>query len=439
MKKYNLSGSQTLFLLFQLLNRKKSDGNVCGSFTIQEKVDFEKLKEAINLYVKKNDSIRAKFCFTLLGFKQYFEEYKPFDIEIIDVESDEDVKAIEDKINHEVFPILNNKLYKVKFFRFKDGHGGVVACMHHIICDAWTTGLAIIEIMGSYSKNINDYETYQYSDYVASEKNYLSSKRYQNDKAFWKELFKDNVPPQAIIDGDLNENDPARKAGNSVFNISKEKMEKITEFCTENKISECSFFTGVYALYIGKEAKLNDFMLDTIVSNRTNYKEKHTAGLFARTMALRTKIEKEKFKDYIIDIHKELARTYKHYKYPTTDVLKIARKVDKNVKRLSKIWFSFQNTKTGSHLSNVPYSTRWTPIESTYLYDILIELFDLDNNGSLNIIYNYLKSKYSPERMIEIHTGIENIILQVLENKDISINEIQIVGDKKNEIISKSV
>ena len=425
MKKCKLSDSQNLFLLFQLLNRKKSDGNVCGSFTIQEKVDFEKLEKAINTYVEKNDIIRTKIFFSGLGFKQRFEDYKPFNIEIIDVETDEDVIEIENKLNHEVFSILNNLLYKVKFFRFKDGHGGVVACLHHIICDAWTIGLAIKEIMEFYSEDKFDYDSYSYKEFVESEKEYKYSKRFSNDKLFWSEMFKKSVPPPAILRGDLNGEAADRKCGNIVFCIDKEKMEEISQYCASIKISECSFFTGVYALYIGKEANLNEFILDTIVSNRTNYKEKHTSGLFAKTMSLKTKIEETKFKDYIIGIHKELARTYKHYKYPTNDILRIARKTDKKVKRLSKIWFSFQNATTGRDSSKVKYNTRWTPIESTYLYDMLIELYDLDNDGSLKIIYNYLKSKYSPERMTEIHNGIESIINKVLENSEIEISEIK--------------
>ena len=424
MQKYKFSGSQKLFLLFQLIHRKNNDGNVCGSITINEKIDFEKLKKGINLFIEKNDSIRTKICFSGFGFKQYFEEYKPIEIEIIDVENDEDVIKLENKMNKEVFSIINNKLYKVQLFRFKDGHGGIVACIHHIICDAWTIGLAITEVMKYYSENEENYEVYQYSDFLSSEENYKHSKRYENDKEFWKDLFKTNVPPPAVLEGDLKTEDKSRKCGNILFCIDKEKMNMINKYCEENSISTCSFFTGVYTLYIGKEMNLPEFMFDTIVSNRTNYKEKLISGLFAKTMALKAQIIKKSFQEYILNIHKELARTYKHYKYPTTEVLKIARKTDKGVKRLSKIWFSFQNSSSGGDLSKIPFTTRWTPIESTYLYDILIELYDLDNDGSLKIIYNYLQSKYSPARMTEIHNGIESIIDRVLDNNEITVNEL---------------
>jgi len=211
MKKYNLAASQKLLLYFQLLNRKTSYGNICGSLTIQEKVDFEKLKKAINLIVEKNDSMRTRLCFTVFGFKQYFEDFKEFDIEIINVKTDDDVKKIEDIISHEVFSMLNSPLFKVIFFKYPDGTGGIVACMHHIICDAWTIGLVINEMMNYYSENEENIVSYSYYEHVKDEKNYLSSFQICKSKIFWKNLFKDNIPPPADIDGDLNKKDKSSK------------------------------------------------------------------------------------------------------------------------------------------------------------------------------------------------------------------------------------
>ena len=82
----------------------------------------------------------------------------------------------------------------------------------------------------------------------------------------------------------------------------------------------------------------------------------------------------------------------------------------------------------------VPFSTRWTPIESTYLYDMLIELYDLENNGSLDIVYNFLAYKYSKTRMIEIHNGIYSIIEQVLKDPKINLQDIII---NKNKLLLK--
>lgn len=434
MKKYSLTASQKLLLYFQLLNRKKSDGNICGSFTIQQKVDFEKLKKAVNLVVEKNDNLRTRICFSGMSFKQYFKEYEEFDIEIIDVKTDDDVKKIENKMNHEVFSMLNKPLFKIKFFRFEDGTGGIVCCMHHIICDAWTVGLAINEIMTYYSENEENFCSFPYYEHVKDEQDYLSSNTIKKDKIFWKEYFKDSIPQPATIKGDINKEDISRKANYYKVHISKELMDDINEYCKQIRISECSFFTGIFSLYIGIESQLQEFLLDTIISNRANYKDKHTAGLFAKTLPFKANIKEENFEDYIININKDLGHVYKHYKYPTKELLKIVKSKDSKRNRTSKIWFSFQNAKTDKDSFKVPFVTRWTPIESTYLYDMLIELYDLENNGSLDIIYHFLVYKYSKQRIIEIHNVIYSIIQQVIKNPKIKIKDLQV---NKNQLIIK--
>ena len=279
MKKYILTASQKLLLYFQLLNRKKSDGNICGSLTIKEKVDFEKLKKAVNFVVEKNDSFRTRICFSGLSFKQFFIEHKDFDIEIIDVKTDNDVKEIENKMNHEVFSMLNNPLFKIKFFRFDDGTGGMVCCMHHVICDAWTVGLAVNEIMAYYCDSEKDIQSFHYYEHVEDEHNYLSGNLIKKDENFWKEFFKDNIPQPATIKGDLNKENISRVANYYKVHISKGVMDAINEYCKNINISICSFFTGVFSLYIGIEEQLQEFLLDTIISNRGTYKDKHTTRI----------------------------------------------------------------------------------------------------------------------------------------------------------------
>lgn len=279
MKKYRLTTSQKYLLYFQLLNRKKSDGNICGSLKIQEKVDFEKLKKAVNFVVEKNDSFRTRICFSGLSFKQYFKEYEKFDIEIIDVMTDEDVIKIENTMNHEVFSMINKPLFKIKFFRFSDGTGGIICCMHHIISDAWTVGLAVNEIMAYYCDKEKDVDTYPYYEHIKEEHNYLFSNLINRDKIFWENFFKDFVPTPARILGDINKENISRKANFYKVHISKEMIDNINEYCKKINISECSFFTGIFSLYIGLDLQMKEFLLDTIISNRANYKEKHTTRI----------------------------------------------------------------------------------------------------------------------------------------------------------------
>ena len=286
MIKYSLTASQKLLLYFQLLNRKKSDGNICGSFTIKEKVDFEKLKRAVNFVVKQNDSFRTRICFSGLSFKQYFKEYEPFDIEIIDVKTVDDVKNIENKMNHEVFSMLNKPLFNIIFFRFEDGTGGIICNMHHVICDAWTIGLAINEIMSYYCNEEIEIQSFPYYEHVKDEHNYLYSDLIKTDKLFWKDFFKNSIPPSATIKGDLNKENESRKTDYYKVNIPKEVVENIEEYCKKINISACCFYTGILSLFIGLELQTQELLLDTIISNRATFKEKHTTRIVCKNFTI---------------------------------------------------------------------------------------------------------------------------------------------------------
>jgi non-ribosomal peptide synthetase component F len=67
--------------------------------------------------------------------------------------------------------------------------------------------------------------------------------------------------------------------------------------------------------------------------------------------------------------------------------------------------------------------------------DFQIHIVDYDNNGSLDILYDYKTDKYSQIDIINMHTRIFNMIRQVLENENLLIHDIEIVTDKEKEQI----
>ena len=82
--------------LFELTNPQKniwntelyfSDTNVnnlCVSAILNEVVNFDVLKKAINILVQKNDSFRINLSVVNDTPMQFFCAFKPFDIDVID-------------------------------------------------------------------------------------------------------------------------------------------------------------------------------------------------------------------------------------------------------------------------------------------------------------------------------------------------------------------
>lgn len=439
---YNLTNPQKSIWFTEQFYKGTPIENITGCVIVLEKLNFKALQKAINLFVKTNDSFRLKFTMKDDKTFQYLSSFSEFEIENVLVNTNQDIKDIENEMSNTPFEVLNNLLFSFKTFTFPDGHGGFVITAHHLISDAWTAGLVVNEIMDYYEKIINsqiiDNQNPSYLDYITSEQEYLNSEKFNKDKEFWNEIFK-TVPEVATIPSINVENSNSSlscKAKRKQFVIPKETMNLINEFCKQNKASAFNFFMAVLAIYLSRVSSLDDFTIGTPILNRGNFKEKQTTGMYISTIPFRISIDhKITFAEFISNISADFSKIFRHQKYPYQYLLEDLRKKDSSIPNLYNILLSYQNVRSNKQTSDINYESSW--VGNNFISDdIDIHLYDMNDTGDINIAYDYLISKYSIDDICSIHARFLYIINQVLENNDIALNEIEIVTpDEKKKIL----
>lgn len=439
---YNLTNPQKSIWFTEQFYKGTPIENITGCVIVLEKLNLKALQKAINLFVKSNDSFRLKFTVKDDKPLQYLSSFSEFEIENVMVNTDEDIKDIENKMSNTPFEVLDNLLFSFKTFTFPDGHGGFVITAHHLISDAWTAGLVVNEIMDYYEKIINsqiiDNKNPSYLDYITSEQEYLNSEKFNKDKEFWNEIFK-TVPEVATIPSINVENSNSSlscKAKRKQFVIPKETMNLINEFCKQNKASAFNFFMAVLAIYLSRVSSLDDFTIGTPILNRGNFKEKQTTGMYISTIPFRISINhKISFAEFLSNISADFLKIFRHQKYPYQYLLEDLRKKDSSIPNLYNILLSYQNVRSNKQTSDINYESSW--VGNNFISDdIDIHLYDMNDTGDINIAYDYLISKYSIDDICSIHARFLYIINQVLENNDITLNEIEIVTpDEKKKIL----
>lgn len=439
---YNLTNPQKSIWFTEQFYKGTPIENITGCVIVLEKLNLKALQKAINLFVKSNDSFRLKFTVKDDKPLQYLSSFSEFEIENVMVNTDEDIKDIENKMSNTPFEVLDNLLFSFKTFTFPDGHGGFVITAHHLISDAWTAGLVVNEIMDYYEKIINsqiiDNKNPSYLDYITSEQEYLNSEKFNKDKEFWNEIFK-TVPEVATIPSINVENSNSSlscKAKRKQFVIPKETMNLINEFCKQNKASAFNFFMAVLAIYLSRVSSLDDFTIGTPILNRGNFKEKQTTGMYISTIPFRISINhKIPFAEFLSNISADFSKIFRHQKYPYQYLLEDLRKKDSSIPNLYNILLSYQNVRSNKQTSDINYESSW--VGNNFISDdIDIHLYDMNDTGDINLAYDYLISKYSIDDICSIHARFLYIINQVLENNDITLNEIEIVTpDEKKKIL----
>ncbi len=436
---YKLTNPQRSIWLMEKFYNDTTVNNICVSGTIYENINIELLKKAVNETVRQNDAFRIRIVVENDVPMQYISEYKEFDMDVVTVSDEEEVKLIEQEEVKYKFDIINSDLYKFKLVRFGSNFATVILNAHHIIADSWSLGLTIQEILRNYHAliGVSTFEetTSSYVDYINSENEYKESKKFQNDKKYWNEMFS-TVPEQATIPSRVPDSQNISfKAKRLSFNLNDNLLELIKEFCSLNKISIYVFFMSVYAVYMGRVSNLNDFVIGTPILNRTNFREKHTMGMFVNTAPVRfTGLNNSTFKEFSINVSQKIMGVLRHQKYSYNTILDDIRAKNQNVPNLYNVALSYQITKAfDENFGN--YKTNWT-FNNYCANDFNIHIFDINDTGSLIVSYDYLIDKYSEKEVSAIQNRIIHIIEQIVSKPDIECKEIDIITpEEKHQIL----
>ncbi len=436
---YELTNPQKSILFTEQFYSDTTVNNICTSAIIYEEIDETLLKKAIYNVVKQNDSFRIHMISCEDNtIKQIISDFTEFNIDVSYIDTEDDVKLLQEEEVKYKFEFLNSDLFKFKIFILKNKFAGVILTVNHIIADSWSLGLVIQDILKNYHclKNNTPIESsnYSYTNYINLEKEYKSSKRFQEDKKYWEEMFQ-TIPEQATIPsfkGNLK--NVSNAAERLSFNIDKNLLTDINVFCKENNISVFNFFITIFSIYIGRVSNIDDFVIGTPILNRINYKDKHTMGMFVNTVPIRVNnFGNSTFKEMAKCSNRNLMNILRHQKYSYNSILEDLRRKNENVPNLYNIIISYQVTKAfNEDFGN--YKTDW--IFNHYCAnDFNIHLYDINDTGNLIVNYDYLIDKYSKEDVCAIHNRIMHMIDQILANNDVFSDDIEIVTEEEKDKI----
>ncbi len=435
---YDLTSPQKNILSIEKYYNNTSINTNCGVAEINQKVDFKKLSEAVTLLIKNNSIFRLKFDQTDTVMRQYFDESFSYSPKIFEITNKKDLVELKKTYSHKA--LFNAKhLFEFAIYRLPNEHGGIIGSVHHLLSDSWGVGLMFDEILRIYSLLLsNSYEdvesNYNYTDFIDKEQEYFKSAAFEKDKAFWDEMFQ-TLPSQAALPTTqpLVKQDISCSADRVLRNIDHNIVIKINEFCKNNKISVYHFLMAIFSIYIGSIANTDDFVIGTPILNRLNFADKHTMGMFVSTVPFRINLNQNiSFCEFSQNISQKILSILRHQRYPYENLLQDLRKSNSSLPNLYNFILSYQITK----LSNcgLDCTSSWE-FNGTCADDFQIHIVDYDNNGSLDILYDYKTDKYSQIDIINMHTRIFNMIRQVLENENLLIHDIEIVTDKEKEQI----
>lgn len=402
--------------------------NICGSVLWERKYDIKTVKQAINKVIELQSGLRLHFCEKNGDIVQYVSNYTYREIPFHSFAGIDEFKCYANEFAQKPFVPINSDMFNFEIVEV-DGKIGVLACMSHLISDAWSFSLLVKNVTyvcECIEKHTEiDLASENYLEYVESEANYLSSPRFQKAKRYWEEKYSaqpENSPikmlPSVIA---------APTAKRFSMQLSADDSQSLDRFCNDTGINQAVLFEAALYTYLKRLNPDNHAVTVGVpVLNRVGL-EKNIIGMFISTMPLTVEISENysaiKLCDEITTAHAQL---FRYQKYPYSYILSDLRKKSNFSGNLYDVMISYQNAKTDSEAKTEWYSNGYS--ETPFV----IHIDNRDSEDSYTLTVDYQAEVFRQDDEIGfIIDRLIYIIKQIIENPEITLSKIDIIPEKE--------
>ena len=405
--------------------------NICGAIFYDTRLRTDILSQAINKEIELQTGLRLQFCEIDGKPAQYVADYTYQDIPVRVFNTKEDYAVFANDFARQPVKLTGGKMYEFCIVEV-EGRSGFIVKASHLISDAWSFSLFAHEITSFYNTLATGEQIpendFSYIDYIETEKQYLKSEKYANDRKFWAEKYP-AMPEKSIIKYSVS---PISKLSSDRFScqLSEADTKSIDDFCSESGISQAVLFESAIMTYLARINEENTSVTIGIpVLNRSTKKEKSTVGMYISTMPLTVPVSRQmtaaELCEEITSAHREI---FRHQKYPYQNILQMIREKYNFSGSLFDVMVSYQNAKTEASGKTEWYSNGYseTPLE--------LHIDNRDSTSHYTVTIDYQTELFSSSAEIELLVNrIVGIIRQIISAPDTTVEQLDILTESEKQ------
>ncbi|WP_210448412.1 non-ribosomal peptide synthetase [Pantoea ananatis] len=273
--------------------------------------------------------------------------------------------------------------------------------MHHMISDGWSLNLFVSELSTlylSFSKGeCSPFESakFQYSDYVAWQKETMSQGLLEKQVLYWKTKL-EGVSGTFELPLDKPRSTQKKQEGaNYNFKLPEILSRDLKKFAHEENATVFIVLAAAFNHILSLRTGRKDIILGTSVAGRTNNWTKEIIGFFANTIILRTHVSSSvSFRQLVQRTKETVIDAFANQELPYDKMLRESIPTRDNTKHpLSQILFTLHNyPKKINNLPNLEFELIGSEILSTHASKRDISLHMVEHQNSITGVVQYSKN-----------------------------------------------
>jgi len=432
---YPPSPAQKRLYFLQQIDRESTGYNMPIAMVTGIDIDHDRFENTFRKLIARHENLRTSFETVEEKTRQRIHQHVPFAVDYFTARGEIEIEAI---INQFVraFDLFQAPLLRIGMIEPGDGQHIVMIDMHHIISDGVSHEILLRDFRALYAGKQLPKLKLQYKDYSQWMQSELQGTVFRQQEKFWLNEFEGEIP---VLNLPLDYPRPEIKsfAGDSIrFELSKEESAALNEIALEQGTTMFMVLLATTNILLAKLSGQEDIVIGTPVAGRRHADLEQIIGIFINTLALRNFPEGGKtFNSFLNELKEKTLKAFENQEYQFEDLVKkltVPRDTARNP--LFDILFALQNcinvNEEPENITDEQTHFKWTD----YGYRNKISKFDL----SLDVLWlqeklifavEYNTDLFKPETIKRFMTYYREIVSAVIENKEITLNKINISHD----------
>ncbi len=419
-----------------------------AAYCVPAAVDLEgplhlaSLDQAVNTIVARHEVLRTTFHKSPEGEpKQVIRSPRSHGLPVVDLRAlpvdgrEAVVNAVSLQEAGRAFDLTTGPLLRVTILRVASAKHVVLFTMHHVVSDAWSTGVLIRELSELYQAFAAGHVTtlqplaVQYADYAAWQRRWLEGEILQEQLAYWERQL-DGAPESLNLPVD-------RPRGSDVtYNGSREEFvlpaHLVAPIAVLARSEGTTLFVALLAAFqalLGRYTGQNDIVVGTPIAGRNGAETEPLIGFFVNTLVLRSRLDPTAtFRSFLEEVHETVLDATAHQDIPferLVDALQPTRGVGHTP--LFQVAFVLQNTPREA-LAMSELTLRNRAVETrTAKFDWSLSLAETGQEVVGHFEYN--TDLFDAETIRRVIGHYEHLLGAVVGDPDGALSQLEVLSD----------
>lgn len=451
---YELSHAQKRMWLLSQFKERSAAYHIPCVYSLKGELNVPVFHKALKILVERHESLRTVFRLIDGEPKQVILEpqasgfvLNETDLSSWQADPESHIVAVLQKETSAAFDMENGPLIRTHLLRTSHASHVFVLTLHHIICDGWSLGLIIKELLALYDAFIKEEDsplqplTIQYKDYAAWQNGLLAEHGTRAQQNYWMNKLSGRLPEIQLI-SDRPRPQLKTYNGNTIgLHIDEDTFLQMRTICLKEGVTLYMLLQAVLKVLLYMETGQQDIIIGSPVAGRNHKDLEEQVGLYVNTLAIRDFVNgSDSFTRFLASVKQTVLEAYEHQEYPfdklvedlgivpvgnrqpVFDVFMALQNLGENKINITGIeadYFNFHSDRSSSKFDlNFAFSEAGERLIGSLEYDT--DLFDLSTIEVIREQFEWLLKRIVAAQ----ETTIDQLLLRSTDAKDVDFFEL---------------